>query len=262
MQFEELTLRPGSGAVDVPAVTARLDALPYAFRDPVAGDGWHLSATPQLMELNRQQRLERPRDFPLGVRVTVAPDRVWLAARTDEDGLARALELIEWLVRDGSWMVEIDGSSPEPLGDPRRLFPDDLPDPATLADDLTVSPISEGTLLAWNYEGAGEPRVLAIHSSGQWRYAAGDRTLRGTLPEPARARWNEAVAAIDTDDPALPAEPDPATAVAIELATPDGHEWVNLDPADPPADYRPLVDMISRWLAALEQPSATPPVLS
>jgi hypothetical protein len=261
MLFEELTLRPTSGAVDVPAVTAKLDSLPHAFHDPVAGDGWHLSATPRLMELNRQQRIDRPRDFPLGIRVRVAPDHVWLAARADNDDLARGLELVQWLVRDGWWTAEVDGGAPEPVTDPRRLFPDDLPDPGALIDDPTVSPISEGTLVTWNVEHGAAPRSLAIHSSGQWRYSAGDRTLRGRLTVPVREPWNAAVAAVDTDDPELPAEPDPATAVAIELSTPDGHEWVNLDPAAPPAAYRPLVAMISRWLTALEG-ATTAPTLS
>jgi hypothetical protein len=261
MLFEELTLRPASGAVDVPAVTAKLDSLPYAFHDPVEGDGWHMSATPRLMELNRQQRIDRPRDFPLGIRIRVAPDHVWLAARADHDDLARGLELVQWLVRDGRWTAEVDSGPPEPVGDPRRLFPRDLPDPDSLVDDPTVSPITEGTLLAWSVERGGSARSLAVHSSGQWRYSDGDRTLRGRLAGPVRDAWNQAVAAIDTDDPELPAEPDPATAATIEFATPDGHEWVELDLAAPPAAYRPLVDMASRWLAALDH-AAAPPALS
>ena len=256
MLFEELTLRPASGVVDVAAVGAKLDSLAHVFRDPVEGDGWHMSATPRLMALNRQQRLDRPRDFPLGVRIRVAPDHVWLAARADNDDLARALESVQWLVRDGGWTAEVDGGAPQPVADPRRLFPGDRPDPGSLLDDSTVSPIDEGTLVTWNVEHDGKPRSLAIHSSGQWRYSAEDRTLRGQLAEQARVQWNSAVAAVDTDDPELPAEPDPATSVAIEIATREGHEWVNLDLAAPPAAYRPLVAMISRWLASLADQSA------
>jgi hypothetical protein len=116
--------------------------------------------------------------------------------------------------------------------------------------------------VTWNVERRGQSRSLAIHSSGQWRYSADDRTLRGRLSEPVRERWNSAVAAVDTDDPELPAEPDPATAVAIEFSTPEGHEWVNLDLTAPPAAYLPLVALASRWLAALEEKSPAPPTLS
>lgn len=261
MLFEELILRPASGAVDVPAVTAELDALPHVFRDPVEGDGWHMSATPRMMQLNREQRIARPRDFPLGIRIRVAPDHVWLAARADNDDLARALAFVAWLTRGGGWTAEVDGGAAAPVGDPRRLFPRDLPDPDTLVDDATVSPVTEGTLLDWSIPRGDVAHELAVHSSGQWRYTSGDRTLRGQLAAPARDAWNQAVAAIDTDDPELPAEPDPATAATIEVATAEGHEWVELDLAAPPAAYRPLVAMVSRWLAALDG-AATPPALT
>jgi hypothetical protein len=65
--FEELTLRPVAGAVDVATVGAWLDAQPWAFRDPVDDDGWHISETSEAMERNRPARIERPREFPLGV---------------------------------------------------------------------------------------------------------------------------------------------------------------------------------------------------
>jgi hypothetical protein len=132
--FEELVLRPASGAVDVDSVRAWLDSRPFAFRDPVADAGWHLSASPALMALNRRARLERPREFPCGLRVTVAPDQVWVAARADRHDLARGLQLVQWLVGDRAWTVAIDGGRFAPVGDPARLFPSDLPDPATLID--------------------------------------------------------------------------------------------------------------------------------
>jgi hypothetical protein len=260
MLFEELTLRPNSGDVDVPAVTAWLDARPYAFHDPVAGDGWHLSGTPRQMALNRQERIDHPRNFPLGVRVTVSPDRVWLAARADNETLARALEFVQWLARDGRWTAEVDGRKAEPLGAPGRRFPDNLPAPATLDDERTLPPVSEGTLVTWNTERDREPRTFAIHSSGQVRYRADRRTLRGHLLDEARTAWNQAMAAVDADDPALSAEPDPATAVAMEIETPEGLEWVSLDTVVPPAAYQPIVAMISRWMDALDPWSPGTPI--
>jgi hypothetical protein len=135
MIFEELVLRPAPGVVDVAGIGAWLDAQPYAFKDPVAGEGWHVSASPRLMAMNRARRVERPREWPLGLRVVLAPDHVWVAARADRHDLARGLQVVQRVVRDGAWTVEVDGGPARPVDDARRLFPSELPDPRTLVDD-------------------------------------------------------------------------------------------------------------------------------
>jgi hypothetical protein len=249
MKFEDLTLRPTSGTVDVTAVTAWLSARPYAFFDPVVGDGWHLSATPALMALSRQERIDHPREFPVGVRVTVSPDHVWLSGRADRDNLARALEFVQWLVREGEWMAKRDSSASEPLGDPRRLFPEGLVDPALLDDDRTLTPVTQGTLVTWS-PASDDGSSLAVHSSGQWRYAGHGRALRGRLSDDARAAWNAAVAAAESADATLRAEPDPSSAVAVEFETPEALTTLELDPDDPPAAYRPLAALASEWIAS------------
>lgn len=249
MEFEELVLRPVSGAVDEEAVAAWLNARPYAFHDPIAGDGWHLSATARSAASNRQARLADPSRFPLGVRVLVYPDRVVVAARADSDDLARALELVTWIVGAGDWTVSIDAGPPQPVGDPRRLFPASLPDPATL-DDATASPVADGTLLTWT-DDSRPGRELVVHSSGAWRFTANGRGLRGDLDRAATAALNAAVATVDADDPEL-ADADAGAPVRLEIEDPAGIEYVHLDPRTPPASCQQVVSLVSGWLDALE----------
>lgn len=267
MMFEEMILRPISGAVDVPAVADWLDAQPYVFRDPVDGDGWHLSASPAEMARNRQERLDHPRRFPLGVRVRVAPDHVWLAARADRDVLARALAFVQWLTRAGGWTAEVDGprvgypSGGElvNVGDARQLFPPNLPESEMLDDNRAVPPVLEGKLVRWNV-GRDRAWTFAIHSSGVWRYYAGGSTLRGRLRDDARDAWNAALASIDTEDPEL-SGPAGDTTVLIELWDSTGLEDVELDTAAPPAAYRPLIEMVTRWTTALANHAPHPDLL-
>jgi hypothetical protein len=253
MLFETLILRPQSGNVDVEPVSAWLDALPYAFRDPIEGNSWHLSATPRLMALNKQARIANPREFPLGIRVAVAPDHVFIAARADADNLARGLEFVQWLVANGRWMATVDGVDLGVIDDPCRLFPSGLPDPVSLIDDPTIPPITAGKLVTWSTESGSEQRTFVIHSSAQWRYETSKRRLQGRLSPNAIAAWNAAMEAIDPDDPELPDNPDPATAVSMDIETPEGSEWAYFDTVAPPAAYRPIVEMIARWINSLDQ---------
>jgi hypothetical protein len=249
MKFEDLTLRPTSGTVDVTAVAAWLNARPYAFFDPVAGDGWHLSATPALMALSRQERIDHPREFPVGVRVTVSHDRVWLSGRADRDNLSRALEFVQWLVREGEWMAQRDSAASEPLGDPRRLFPEGLVDPALLDDDRTLTPVTQGTLVTWSPARNDGPS-LVVHSSGQWRYTGHGRVLRGRLSDDARAAWSAAVAVAENVEATLRAPLDASSAVAVEVETPEAFATLEFDPDDPPAGYQPLAALASEWIAS------------
>ncbi len=250
MEFEELVLRPASGAVDEAAVAAWLNALPHGFHDPVAGDGWYLSATPRTAAGNRQARLDHPTRFHLGVRVLVLADRIVVGARADHDDLARALELVTWLVSGGDWTVEIDCGPPEPVGNPRRLFPESLPDPLTLVEDATVSPVTDGTLLTWT-DDTHPGREFVAHSGGTWRFASDAGGLRGEFTGTARAALNAAVAAVDSDDPELP-EGDTPAPVTLEIEALDGIEYIHLDLRSPPASCRQVVALVSGWLSALE----------
>jgi len=253
MLFETLILRPQSGNVDVEHVSAWLDALPYAFGDPIEGNSWHLSATPRLMALNKQARIANPSEFPLGIRVAVAPAHVFIAARADADNLARGLEFVQWLVANDRWMATVDGVDIGVIDDPCRLFPSGLPDPVSLIDDPRLPPITAGKLVTWSTESGGEQRTFVIHSSDRWRYETSKRTLQGRLSPNAIVAWNAAMEAIDPDDPELPDHPDPATAVSMEIETPEGSEWAYFDTVAPPAAYRPIVEMIARWINSLDQ---------
>jgi hypothetical protein len=253
MPFETLILRPPSGTVDVESVSAWLDALPYSFRDPIEDNSWHLLATPRLMVLSKQQRIDNPNELQLGIRVWVAFDEVYLASLADLNDLARGLEFVQWLVDDSNWTATVDGVDIGVIDDPRRLFPAELPNPQSLIDDPTVLPIIAGKLVTWSTELDGEQRTLAIHSSDRWRYETSKRTLQGRLSPNAIAAWNAAMEAIDPDDPELPDHPDPATAVSMDIDTPEGSEWAYFDTVAPPVAYRPIVEMIARWIASLDQ---------
>lgn len=265
--FEEMILRPTSGAVDVAAVAAWLDAQPYVFHDPVDRDSWHISATPAEMARKRQERLDHPQRFPHGVRVRVGSDHVWLAARADQDILARTLAFVQWLTRAGGWTAEVDGprvgypagGELVPIGDAHLLFPPNLPDPELLDDDPIVSPVRDGKLVIWN-TAADTAWTFAVHSSGVWHYDAGGRMLRGRLRDAARDAWNAAMASIDAEDPSL-ATPARDTTVSIEIWDPSGLQDVDLDTAAPPAEFRSLVDMVARWTTALAEGSPHPDLL-
>ncbi|MEH1868673.1 MAG: hypothetical protein V7K69_27260 [Nostoc sp.] len=252
MLFETLILRPSSGTVDVKSVSAWLDALPYSFLDPIEGNYWHLSATPRLMALNKQTRIGNPNKFPPGILVAVAPDEVYLAAQADADDLARGLEFVQWLVANGRWMATVDGVDIGVIDDPCLLFPAGLPDPLLLIDDPTILPITTGKLVTWSSESDGELRTFAIHSSDRWRYETSKRTLQGRLSPNAIAAWNAAMEAINPDDPELPDHPDPATAVSMDIDTPEGSDWAYFDTVAPPAAYLPIVEMIARWTNSLD----------
>ncbi len=147
MQYEELTLRPstGAGAVDVAAVNAWLGAQPYAFFDPVRGDGWHLSGSADEMRDNRAKRIADPQRFPSGVCVFVFPDHVSIAKWIPMAAESRMFDFVRWLVRDGEWTVQLDQSPPEPVGDPRRLFPIGIDE-----HDHTVDTLTEGVRVTWD----------------------------------------------------------------------------------------------------------------
>ena len=208
-----------------------------------------MSATPALMTWNRQSRIDHPQKFPSGMRVRVFPDHIWLGGLADRDQFARALQFVQWLAREGQWTAEVDQRRAEPLGDPRRLFPDGLADPEDLDNNRTLAPVREGTLVTWSVS----ERTFAVHSSGQWRYEAGRRWLRGHLTAVALAAWNASVAAIVPDDLSTEAEPDEAKATRVEIEDPDGFESVEFDTSAPPTGLRPLGVMLERWMAWLDR---------
>lgn len=250
MEFEELTLRPVAGVVDEATVAAWLDARAHVFRDPVAGLAWHMSASARTASAAIAARQADPRRFPLGVLVSVYPDRIVLGGIADRPDLARALELVEWLVRGGAWTAAIDRGPAAPIDDPRRLFPAALPDGRALDNaDATGSPVKEGRLLTWVDD--RQPGVeLLVHSSGACRYVDGGRTLIGDLVPSEAAAFDaavaEAAAAIDPD--ASPAGEPP---VRIEIEDAAGVEYQYLDPRTPPDGTRKVVALVAPWIEAL-----------
>jgi hypothetical protein len=259
MHFEDLILRPVSGSVEISAVAGWLNTRSFAFLDPVAGEGWHLAPTRTLMEFNRTDRVANRREFPLGVRVKVAPEYVWLSGRANRDDLARALEFVQWLTREGEWTATVDCRAAAPVGDPRRFFPPGLVDPALLDDECTSRPVTHGALVTWTLE-HDRGQSLVIHSSGVWSYWEPGSQLRGRLTEAAREAWNTAVAAVDLDEPVPEGGATAETAVALEIETVEDLVTIQLDVNAPPANFRPLVALASQWVDALAQWTPGTPV--
>ncbi len=250
MRFEDLILRPASGSVDASRVTEWLESQPHVFRDPVSGHGWHVCATARAMSRARRARLERSAERPSGVGVFVFPDRVGISVRSyDDDDLARAHQFVAWLVSDGGWTAQLDGYAPAALGDPRRLFPESLPDPASITDDPTLDPVTEGTLLTWT-EGTPPVRELAIRTRGEWRYATQRRVLLGELSEASRAAFEDAVALVDADDPSSAEEP--RRDERLEIETPEGVEWIPFDGSSPSPSCAPIATLLCAWLHGLD----------
>lgn len=231
--YEELKLRPSSGAIDHDAITAWLAAKDYAFLDPIGGEVWHLSATKQEMEVSRRERIAKPDRLPDGVFVRLLPDHVSVNAYWATFAEARALELIRWLVSEGEWFVQRDQSPFEPLGDPARLFPE-----GTGELDCTVGDLTEGVRYTW--EAAG--RSCIVHSSGQWRVA----DFRGQLSPSALAEWSAAVA--NAGELIEYVHPDTATAT-FGIEDESGLERAWLDATDVPTPLRPIAALVEKWVA-------------
>lgn len=240
MQHEELTFRRAiDGAVDVAAMNAWLGRQPYAFFDPVSRDGWHVSTTVEDMQHDLAERIADPLRYPVGARIFISPDRVIVVTGRAFSAERRAFEFVAWLVRDGSWLVERDQSPPEPVGDPRRLFPDGIDEHDHTADSLT-----EGVRTTLDI---GD-RMLIVHSSGQWR----SMEWRGELTPRALAEWGAAVKTVREQDDAFReyVEPDPSTG-RFELETPGESDVAYFCASQIPEELRPIVLLVERWLTEL-----------
>jgi hypothetical protein len=239
MQYDELTLRPSNGAVDVAAVSTWLGAQPYSFFDPVDGDGWHLSGNAEEMERNRNERIANAPRFPSGVRVYVESDRVVISKRIAMAAEVHMFEFVRWLVRDGAWTVGVDQAPPEPIGDVRRLFREGIGEP-----DFTVGPVTEGERATWDVD----DQTFTVHSSGQWRTAR----RRGELTPRSLEEWNAAVTTLRSLGEHLGEYVDPEEATGrFEIETADEVDVAYFDASDVPGDLRPIGALVRRWLAAL-----------
>ncbi|MBA3464283.1 MAG: hypothetical protein H0T46_30300 [Deltaproteobacteria bacterium] len=237
MKYEELKLRPSSGAIDRDAITAWLASKDYAFLDPIKGDVWHLSATKKEMEDSRHERIANPTRIPDGVFVRLFPDHVSVNAYWATFAEGRALEFIRWLVSEGEWTVQLGWGPFEPLGDPARLFPEGTGEP-----DPTSGEATEGVRHIWEAGG----RSFIVHTSGQWRYVA----WRGELSPSALAEWKEAVA--NAGELLEYVHPDAATAT-FGIEDQSGVDWAWFDATDVPASLKPIAAPVERWVSELKR---------
>jgi hypothetical protein len=255
--FEDLTLTPSSGTIDVAEVSAWLAKQDHAFFDPVSGDGWHMSATRAACEVNRRARVADPSRFSDGIRILVSPDAIEISVRGGRDEMSRVLQFMEWLASRHAWIVTRDRMQPEPLGDPRRLFAAGLVAPALLDHDPTLPPLTEGTLATWTDHRNGY-RSLAVHSSGQWRYEDQRGTLRGRLTDRARESWNAAMS-IAADAPPSTGGFDPDNEPILDIETPSGLDTIGLGQTPPP-EFRSLSTLATNFITDISNERSGSPI--
>lgn len=242
MIYEELKIRPASGAIDSNAITAWLASKDYAFLDPIGGETWHLSATKSEMEYSRRQRIENPMQMPGGVFILLLPDHISVNAHRAGNAEGRALEFIQWLVSKGDWTVQRDQAPFEPIGDPARLFPEGTGEPDYLFADVT-----EGVRHTW--ESAG--RSFIVHSSGQWALVDDDGRWRGELSACGMDEWDTAVSIASHNGELVDfVDPDIATG-DFSIEEPKRLERAYFDAANIPDPLKPLAALVQRWAIVL-----------
>jgi hypothetical protein len=248
MIYEELVLRPSSGVLDRDRITAWLDSRDYAFRDPLRGELWFLTAGKDDVEASRRERLAPTRHFCHEVVVLLLHDGVSVNAHMAGRAEVRALELVRWLVREGEWTVQRDQAPPEPVGDPARLFPADIE-----VRDHTALEVTEGVRYEWETPGCS----FVVHSSGQFRIADDRSAWRGFLTTAGLAAWNEALPPARPDDVVEHASPETATG-RFDVETTEGRGTTFFDADDIPDELRRLASLVARWLDELSRsPTST-----
>lgn len=92
---EVLVFTPEKGEFDVAGVEGFLSSLPFTFRDP--GGPWLLCGNPGATQFSRLRLLEPGADYPYMCLVRVEPEKVRITQVCDDDALAQAREVAEWL---------------------------------------------------------------------------------------------------------------------------------------------------------------------
>jgi hypothetical protein len=248
MRYEELSLRPVTGAIDHQAITAWLAAQEHAFLHQWEFPIWHLCWDAEdVADAQELFRRELPR-FGYGSMVILFPDYVSVQAMFAGRCEVRALEFIRWLVRDREWLVKLDWSERfDPLGDPARLFPVDIEVPRhTVVDDVT-----EGVRHEWT---AGDQR-LVVHSSGQFRASVDNRRgWHGYLTEAALKEWQATVVALPTSESSVVVYSDSEDPTGrYGIVTPEDFETAYFDVEQTPELLRPIAALVDRWLDELSR---------
>jgi hypothetical protein len=92
---ELLTFTPVEGEFDVAGVEGFLATLPFAFREP--NGPWLLCGNAGATHYSRLRLDDPAGGYPYMCLITVAPGEVRIAQLCDEDALAQAREVAEWL---------------------------------------------------------------------------------------------------------------------------------------------------------------------
>lgn len=260
MAFEEAMLFPTSNTYDPEALREWLSGCPWAFRDPVEGQLWHVSAFPRDAVRAHAQRLAAPTRFPVGLLVDVRDDAVYLASRASAAVLVRARTLVEHLLACGEWTMRVDWSPQlEPLT-LERLFPEALPDLDQLTGDPLGRPVMSGQVVLWAHGDDASPsgqRVLEVHSGGAAAFSVhinGECThhVRGALSAEALLEWLEATAFIDEDDDEIDGVVAAEDIVHISVENTDGEWSLYIDANNPPPSVQRLNALLKRWVPVLQ----------
>ncbi|QRK08226.1 hypothetical protein JQX13_51285 [Archangium violaceum] len=248
MKFESAWLTRTDAPLDVSAIEAHLESLPWAWRDPVNGKEFFLADRVRSARDAREWRIAHPTEFPVhGVLVAVYPDGVRIDQRGYADSMARARDFLTWLLRTGRWRARTELMPERPLTSVAGLYPEPLPSAAELVDDPHLSPVLEGALTRWTVGG----RTLSVHSSGAVRLQLpGGGVVDAQLSPGALEDWNR-VADLDPED--LDSNPaDTATTVALDRETPEGEKVAWFDKGRVPEQVAPLARAVVTLWSSLE----------
>ncbi|MCB9763104.1 MAG: hypothetical protein H6739_25105 [Alphaproteobacteria bacterium] len=221
MIYESITLRPAHGRFNADEVVAWLASQPHVLLDE-PGAQWVLCLNVRGVHATTESYERDPACARGDLCVTVQDWGLWIGGITSREQDARGLEFLRAIHPEGGWRVHADGQDLGLVSDPAALFPDDLPDPTTFTDDMTLLPVLSGERAFLTF-GADAAVYLVVHSEGQWCLVTPDRELRGELTPPCAEAWREATALVDEDDLALPADlTPPETLLRVDLELPDG----------------------------------------
>jgi hypothetical protein len=251
MRSEIVWLTRLDASIDVTEIEKHLEALPWAWRDPVHGKSFFIAGTIRESRSALQERLDNPMMYPpSGVVVTVNKQRIAVSHGGFVQAMARAREFVSWLLDIGMWCAHWDWSatSSAPLCSATELYPDPLPDPSDLFDDAHESPVLVGTLTSWHASG----RALSVHSYGpvRLRQYVSDTWIDGFLAWDQLERFNRA-ASFNPGKLGFMAT-NPKTRVVLARETPEGECIATFDNWRIPPAATPLSEEVTYLIFAME----------
>ncbi len=261
MSFESVRLNPATARVDMQAVAAHLDSLPWAFRDPLDNTRWCMEANAKRTIRMRQRRTRG--DFTLGLLICVHPDHIVIAQCADHDAMARGRQFLQWLLKRDTWHARNDYRDVGQIKSADDLYTSPLPCIEDIGEDELAQPVLEGLLLDLYCGTEMSPegcRMLRVHSSGhlhaEIRYAEHRISWIGKLHPTHGEALQQIWESLSPDDiDVYPEEmPPQERLVNLSAATPEDEESFTFDLNMIPEQLQDLTaklthlhDEISAW---------------